>query len=356
MRRATCFGLASALLLLGIEGTAAERARRDGPGAKTVRTRAQKKQTKPRPKHASPPSVPLDAAVVNDAALATPIGRGSKGGAVLRAQVLLARAHFSVGEIDAVYGENMRKAVSEFQKARALSDTGVVDAATWQALDVDGAPVIGPEAIGPDDVAGPFTAIPEDMMEKAKLPAMGFASPIEALAEKHHASPALLKALNPGASFDQAGTAIQVPLVASAPPGKAARIVVSKSERSVEALAADGRVLAWYPATIGSDHDPLPVGPWKVLGVQRNPEFHYNPELFWDAKTDDKKTTIAPGPNNPVGVAWIDLSKPHYGIHGTPEPATIGKTQSHGCIRLTNWDVWELQQMVSPGTPAMLED
>jgi len=302
------------------------------------------------------PAVPLDPAAVNDPALTAEVGRGSKGGAVLRAQVLLARAHFSVGEIDAAYGENMRKAVSEFQESRGLSDSGVVDAATWQALDADAAPVVGPEAISPDDVAGPFTAIPEDMMEKAKLPAMGFASPVEALAEKHHASPALLTALNPGASFNQAGTTIQVPLVATAPAGKAARIVVSKSERSVAALDADGRVLAWYPATIGSEHDPLPVGAWKVLGVQRNPEFHYNPELFWDAKTNDKKTTIAPGPNNPVGVAWIDLSKPHYGIHGTPEPSTIGKTQSHGCIRLTNWDVWELQQMVSPGTPAMLED
>ena len=313
-------------------------------------------RSKPHTKRAAP-AVPLTPDAVNDPGLTVSVGPGSRGGAVLRAQVLLARSHFSCGEIDARYGRNLGKAIAAFQRARGLSETGVVDAETWKALDADSAPVLVSAAIAPEDVAGPFQPIPEDMMEKAKLPAMGWSSPLEALAEKYHASPRLMTELNPGISFDQAGQSIEVPNVADVPPpGKAARVVVSKSQSSVEAQDAEGRILAWYPATIGSEHDPLPIGDWKIRGVSRNPDFHYNPDLFWDSKPADAKARIAPGPNNPVGVAWIDLSKEHYGIHGTPEPSTIGKTQSHGCIRLTNWDVWELQQMVSPGTPARLED
>ena len=132
-------------------------------------------------------------------------------------------------------------------------------------------------------------------------------------------------------------------------------IRVSKSHRAVEAVSENGVVMARYPATIGSAHDPLPLGNWKINGVSWNPPYHYNPELFWDAETSDKKAKIPAGPNNPVGVVWIDLSKPHYGIHGTPEPSTIGKTTSHGCIRLTNWDASELAKVVTPGMPAVLE-
>jgi lipoprotein-anchoring transpeptidase ErfK/SrfK len=109
-------------------------------------------------------------------------------------------------------------------------------------------------------------------------------------------------------------------------------------------------------ATIGSEHDPLPVGEWKVRSVTRDPVFHYNPDLFWDAKAGDSKATLKAGPNNPVGLVWIDLSKEHYGIHGTPDPSRIGHTTSHGCIRLTNWDALELAAMVRPGTPAILEE
>jgi lipoprotein-anchoring transpeptidase ErfK/SrfK len=131
---------------------------------------------------------------------------------------------------------------------------------------------------------------------------------------------------------------------------------VDASDKTVAAFDAAGKLVAQYPATTGSEHDPLPIGTWKINGVSKNPSFHYNPDLFWDADAKDEKTTIKPGPNNPVGVVWIDLSKPHYGIHGTPEPSTIGKTQSHGCIRLTNWDAAELAQMVAPGMPAILQE
>jgi lipoprotein-anchoring transpeptidase ErfK/SrfK len=194
------------------------------------------------------------------------------------------------------------------------------------------------------------------MMEKSALPALGYSSALEELAENFHASPKLLTKLNPGKSFDKAGEEIVVPSVRSSAPPKIAKVVVDDSDKTVSAYDAGDKLVAQYPATTGSEHDPLPLGNWKINGVSKNPSFHYNPELFWDAEAKDEKTTIKPGPNNPVGVVWIDLSKPHYGIHGTPEPSTIGKTQSHGCIRLTNWDAAELAQMVSPGLPAILQD
>ncbi|HKA37105.1 MAG TPA: L,D-transpeptidase [Thermoanaerobaculia bacterium] len=288
--------------------------------------------------------------------MAETVGPGASANAILRAQVLLARAHFSCGEIDGRYGTNLERAISDYQAARGLPETGKVDAETWRALDAESAPALVRVQVAPEDVAGPFEQVPEEMMEKSKLAALNYSSPLEGIAEKYHSSPALLKKLNPGASFDRAGEEVVVPNVQVPPPEKAASVSVSRSRRTVAARDASGRILARYPATIGSEHDPLPLGKWKVLGVAKNPPFHYNPNLFWDAKENDGKARIAPGPNNPVGVAWIDLDKEHYGIHGSPEPSQIGKTQSHGCIRLTNWDVTELAAIVGPGTPAILEE
>lgn len=304
------------------------------------------------------PAPTLSFEAANDAATAKPLRRGSSGSAVLRAQVLLDRARFSPGEIDGSYGTNVWKTVAGFQKVRGLAATGNVDEATWKELNSGAAtPALARYAIRPEDVAGPFQEIPEDMMEKSSLPALSFSSPLELLAEKFHASPKLLTKLNPGKSFDKAGGEILVPNVHTSPPGqKAAKVIVDKTASTVTAVDGEGKPIAQYPATTGSEHDPLPIGDWKVNGVSRNPPFHYNPDLFWDADAKDEKATIKPGPNNPVGVVWIDLSKPHYGIHGTPEPSTIGKTQSHGCIRLTNWDAAELAEMVAPGIPAILKE
>jgi len=302
-----------------------------------------------------PAAIRLDAA--NDVNLAEPVGPRSKGAAVLRAQVLLDRARFSPGEIDAAFGSNMQKAIAAFQKANGLNPTGSVDEPTWQALNGDSAPVLATYEIADADVAGPFTPVPQDMVEKSKLPALGYASAAEALGEKFHASPALLRQLNPGKDLTRAGQKIVVPNVAaSAPLPKAARIFVSKSDSTITAVDASGRSIAHFPASTGSEYDPLPIGTWKIKGISRNPVFHYNPKLFWDANPQHTKARIAAGPNNPVGVVWIDLSKEHYGIHGTPEPSRIGKTQSHGCIRMTNWDAADLAKMVSPGMPAVLQE
>jgi lipoprotein-anchoring transpeptidase ErfK/SrfK len=276
---------------------------------------------------------------------------------VLRAQILLDRAHFSSGEIDGAAGSNLRRAIAGYQRKQGIKESGELDAATWTALNADQAPALATYTLADADVAGPFSPIPEDMADKAKLPALGYASALEGLGEKFHASTKLLQKLNPGKDLAKLGEQIVVPNVLDTEPlPKAGKIVVDKSERTLALLDSAGKLIAQFPSSSGTDKDPLPIGTWKVNGVSKAPKFHYNPKLFWDAEAGEKKATIPPGPNNPVGVAWIDLSKPHYGIHGTPVPGSIGKTQSHGCIRLTNWDVMAVTAAVGPGTEVLMQE
>ena len=301
-------------------------------------------------------SLSSDPIRVNDPKLMNPIRPGAKGSAVVRAQILLDRAGFSSSEIDGNFGKNLQNAVAAYQKSHGLKETGSVGLETWQALNADSALAVQQYTIAHEDVAGPFEKIPTDMMEQSKLPALGYESPLDGLAEKFHSSPKLLMAWNRGKSFDKEGEIITAPNVTAEPLPKAASIVVDGSDLSVSALDENGKVLAHFPASVGSSHDPLPVGTWKILWVKRNPIFHYNPDLFWDADGKQSKADIAAGPRNPVGVVWIAISKEHYGIHGTSWPSHIGYTQSHGCIRLTNWDALKLADMVKAGTPAVLKE
>jgi lipoprotein-anchoring transpeptidase ErfK/SrfK len=266
---------------------------------------------------------------------------------MLAAQVLIDRAGFSPGEIDGTGGTNTDNAIDAYQR---VTGSRVEDRVSAMQE-----PVTITYTITAEDAATPLVrSIPRDMVAKARLKRLNYTSQLEMLAEKFHASPALLKRLNPRMRLG-AGQPIVVPNVnvvteAEGKPQPDLVIHVSKSFSTLWVTDGAGRTIMHAPVTSGSAHDPLPIGTWSVTAVSRNPSFNYNPDLFWDANPTHSKAKIPPGPNNPVGVVWIDLSKEHYGIHGTPEPSTIGHTESHGCVRLTNWDALRLAAMVGKGT------
>ncbi len=328
---------------------------------------------------------------------------------VMQAQVVLDRLGFTPGVVDGKSGLSTRNAIAGFQEANALTVSGQLDAATKAALtQYQAIPATRVVTIPAEFAAGPFVKIPKGPEEQAKLTALNYETLDEKLAERFHTTVATLKLLNPGGipagspkiaagsapvqsptasptptpeagataapvSTFSAGQQIRVPNVGGdaiaagsnsdaawqttlamlgvgSEQPKAAKIVVSKSKGTLKAYDATDKLVAVYTATMGSTHDPLPLGDWGITGVGHNPKFNYNPKLFWDAKPGGEKATLPAGPNGPVGVVWIDLTKEHYGIHGTPHPETIGRAESHGCVRLTNWDVARLAQMVSVKT------
>lgn len=274
----------------------------------------------------------------------------------IRAQVLLARLRFSPGVVDGQWGSNVRHAISAYQTARGLPVSGRLDPRSWQALLAEtqtARPVARSYTLTAQDIAGPFAAdVGEDMVKLAALPdGPRFTNVVEALAERFHMSQDLLRALNPGVTFATAGQAIIVvdddhPAFAR---GDVARVDVSKSDASLRAYDKQDKLIAFYPATVGSTDRPSPSGTHKVVGVAWDPVYTYDPaKLAWGPR-EAGRLVIKPGPNNPVGAVWIDLDAPSYGVHGTPTPDTIGKTASHGCVRLTNWDARALAAGVQPG-------
>jgi lipoprotein-anchoring transpeptidase ErfK/SrfK len=280
-------------------------------------------------------------------------------------QIRLDQRGFSSGQLDGSLGTSTRHALAAFQDSHGLPASGQPDCATWHSLVSESRrSTLTPYTITPDDVKGPFIErMPPDMEAAARLQSLGYTSIIEALAERFHAAPAFLKRLNPRARF-ASGEQIKVPAVLpfdeTVTPqhetGAAdVSVLVSRRESALRVTRADGTLIFFAPVSSGSTHDPLPPGHWKVTSVTWHPLFHYNPELFWDADPKDGAATIKPGPNNPVGVVWIGLDLEHYGLHGTPEPSSIGATASHGCVRLTNWDAARLATLIQPGTPVVFQ-
>lgn len=299
---------------------------------------------------------------------------------ILHVQLLLDQLGFGPGVIDGKPGQSLTAALKGFQRSRDLPVTGNIDRLTLKALSQYRA--IRPlrvVTITPEDAAGPFYGVlPAEPAAQAKLPALGYANLLEKLAERYHTTPKSIVALNDPSTRLAPGARLRVPnalpssraydpklpdhwrqtlssLNVSANQPQADHIVVDKSEGTLQVFDKADRLIAQFSATMGSEHDPLPIGTWKIKGAAYDPAFHYNPKLFWDASPNDGKEKLPPGPNSPVGVVWIDISKPHYGIHGTPNPEKIGRTESHGCIRLTNWDAARLSLMVKPGTPAIFQ-
>ena len=271
---------------------------------------------------------------------------------IIKTQILLARAHFSPGEIDGKPSENLNKAIAAFAEARG-SATDKLDQALWDNLvSMSNDPVLTEYTISEADLRGPFMEKIPNKMEKMKdLPQLAYRTPKEELAEKFHMSPELLLALNPEGKFESAGQTIWVANIPAQPlPEKVSRISVDKTKQELKAFDAKGKLLAYYPATVGSEEKPAPTGTLKVTAVKKNPTYHYNPAYAFKGVRTDKPFTIQPGPNNPVGLVWIGLTGEGYGIHGTPEPSKVGKTQSHGCVRLTNWDALQLATNVPKGT------
>ena len=299
---------------------------------------------------------------------------------MLPAQLALDRLGFSPGVLDGKSGASMKLALGGFQKANDLKENGDLDNPTIAAL--------AKANVGPPTRSVRIPAafaqqsfhpdLPGDAAEQAQLPALGYRNLMEALAERFHTTPETLIALNAVDTPIGAGAVIVVPnlpdiampstdlsargwdktllsLGVSGTQPEVESILVDKSAGWLRTLNSDGAIIGQFPVTTGSARDPLPIGNWTIKGVARNPQFHFNPKLFWDVSDSKDKQLLPPGPNSPVGVVWIDLSKPHYGIHGTGEPRTIGRAESHGCVRMTNWDAARLAGMVKPGTKVVFQ-
>jgi lipoprotein-anchoring transpeptidase ErfK/SrfK len=295
----------------------------------------------------------LEAQSINDAQWGGQTDKGGMNPVVAKAQVLLGRAHFSPGEIDGKGGENFKKAVAVFSAEQGIEARGELNEEVWKKLvSMSQEPVLTEYTISDDDVRGPFLqTMPSKMEDMKDLPSLGYTSPKEKLAEKFHMSQELLEALNSSKRLDSPGERINVANVSiSVPPQKAVRLEVDKSTQVLKAFAKDDKLVAVYPVTAGSEEKPAPSGRLKVVAVSKNPTYKYNPEYAFKGVRTDKPFTIKPGANNPVGLVWIGLSEKGYGIHGTSDPSKVSKTESHGCIRMTNWDALELSSIVAKGT------
>lgn len=301
---------------------------------------------------------------MNTGAAFLPLGGDVGGPSVYRVQILLDRALFSPGMMDGHWGKNTAKAVYFFQQRERLRTTGRVDSATYNKLaEAAGRPeqLVVPRTLTAEDVKGPFIELPDSIYDQAKLDCTCFESLTEKLSENFHTTPELLAKLNPGVNLDglQAGQTVNVPNVRDPDArvqGQVAELAVSGRGSYLHALDANGRILYHFPSTLGGTYEPSPQGEFTVTRVTKNPWWHFQPALLEKVPDNRPDARIPPGPNNRVGAVWMSLSAPHYGIHGTNTPETIGYATSAGCVRLTNWDALFLADRIAKNTPVRFRD
>jgi lipoprotein-anchoring transpeptidase ErfK/SrfK len=277
---------------------------------------------------------------------------------MIKLQVLLDRNNASPGVIDGIAGDNVVKAVRAFEEMIGHEVDGVVDAALWSALGGTSLePVLTSYTITEQDVAGPFVpTMPQDYAEQAQLPGLAYRDAAELLAERFHMDEAFLRRLNPDVTFAEAGVDVVVANVGKPLKARVAHIIADKGRKQLRGYDASGKLVVAYPATIGSADLPSPTGVHAVKAIAINPDYWYRPQVNFVQGANRKALKLPPGPNGPVGATWVGLDKPTYGLHGTPEPSKIDKTNSHGCVRLTNWDARELAGLVAPGVPVDFQE
>ncbi|HEY2090475.1 MAG TPA: L,D-transpeptidase [Thermoanaerobaculia bacterium] len=305
----------------------------------------------------------IDPTAINSAPVAIPLTGDVKGPSVLRAQVYLDRIHYSVGSLDGRWGRNSAITTWWFQRARGMTPTGDMDQQTFQQLASEAgyAPVVKQYTVTDDDLKGPFVSIPSSVYDQQNLKCLCYETVREELGEKFHSDPDFLDILNPDVKWHdlQAGTTIVVPNVRDAfttDQKDIAKVVISIAGNSFNAFDANGRIIFHAPTTLGSGYDPSPSETVHVIKVTPMPHFHYDPTLYHEVPDSDPDAHLPPGPNSPVGVVWMALSKEHYGMHGNPEPESIGYSSSHGCVRLTNWDAEEVSHRISEGVEVSFVD
>jgi lipoprotein-anchoring transpeptidase ErfK/SrfK len=297
----------------------------------------------------------LTVEAINSAAFSAPAmapAEGKPDPFIIRVQVLLDRAHISPGAIDGVPGENMKKAVRSYEERAGLEADGEIDEKFWASLEKDSASVLETYTLLEEDLDDRYVEeIPEDYAEMAKMEWLGYRGPHEMLAERFHMDEDLIQILNGKADFTKAGMRIVVAATGQDADQKVSRIVVDRAGGRLLGYGKADELIVAYPATIGSANNPTPSGTHEVKGIAKEPTYTYNPDLNFQQGKNTERLEIPPGPNGPVGLVWIDLTEPTYGIHGTPDPTLVGKVPSHGCVRLTNWDVQELAGLVKGGVP-----
>lgn len=295
---------------------------------------------------------------INKAPVVVPLKGDVSGPSVLKTQVYLDRLNFSVGALDGRWGRNSAIALWWYQRSRGITaaEPGALDEQTFRMLaaNAGAGEALVQRTLTEDDVKGPFESIPEDVYDKAKLDCLCYESILEKVAERFHTSQEFLEQINDGVIFGElkAGDTIWVPNVRPAVEqdrGDVARVVVSIRGNTFSGFDAQGNLVFHAPTTLGNKYDPSPRETVEVKSITFDPHFHYQPTLFAEVPDEEPEANLNPGPNSPVGVVWVALTKPHFGIHGTSDPESIGYASSHGCVRLTNWDAKEIAHRLKPG-------